>query len=264
LKFVAHRIADRRLVRLLAKWLRAGVMEKGEIDDTDEGTPQGGVISPLLANIYLHYVFDLWVARWRGKEARQEVYVVRYADDFVVGLEDGRDARRLQKDLRGRLEQFGLTLHEEKTRLLRFGRYAEERERAVGRKPGTFDFLGFTHAGGRDGAGLYQLQRFTAKRKRVAKYAELREEIRRRRHAPVPETHRWLSSVLHGYYRYYAVPTNRNALYEFRWQLQLAWEQVLARRSQKARWNVRRRLRFRSRWRLPDPVLHHPWPERRA
>jgi group II intron reverse transcriptase/maturase len=262
-KFLEHRIADRRLVHLIVKWLNAGVWEAGHVQATQEGTPQGGIISPLLSNIYLHYVLDLWAQQWRNRKAMQAVYVVRYADDFVMGFEDGRDARRMKADLARRLEQFGLALHDEKTRVLSFGRYARERLAKDGRKPETFDFLGFTHIASQDKRGWFLLRRFTAKKKRTAKYAELKTELRTRRHAPINETHQWLNRVLRGHYNDYGVPGNERALGRFRCQLRSAWYRQLRRRSQRATWTVSKTKRFERRYPLLRPKIMHPWPEER-
>lgn len=263
-KFLEHRIADKRLVRLLEKWLHAGVMEGGELHEVKEGTPQGGIISPLLANIYLHYVLDLWVQQWRRRHARQHVYIVRYADDFVMGFEDGRDARSMLAALRKRLRAFGLELHKDKTRLFRFGRYARERSRALGLRVETFDFLGFTHIAGVDRKnGWFQLHRRTSRKKRQAKLAELSKELRRRRHEDVRTTHAWLTSVLRGHDNYYGVPTNERPLQRFRRHVQDAWMRQLQRRSQRARWSVPQMIRFKKRFPLPKPEIRHPWPEQR-
>lgn len=262
-KFIEHRIGDTRLVRLILRWLRAGVMDNGVEHATEMGTPQGGIISPLLANIYLHYVLDLWAHGWRKRHARGEVYVVRYADDFVMGFEDGRDAISMRKALRERLHQFGLQLHAEKTRILRFGRFARERTEAIGQHVETFDFLGFTHIAGRDRRGWFQLVRRTRRARRVAKLRELREELRRRRHEAPDVTHEWLSQVLRGHYAYFGVPTNESALSRFRHYLQRAWYAQLDRRSQRARRTVTDLKRFEKRFPLPRPKIHHPWPDKR-
>jgi len=192
-RFLEHRIGDKRMVRLLMKWMRAGVMEEGEWRAVEEGTPQGGIISPLLANLYLHYALDLWALKWRKRQAHGEVYIVRYADDFVMGFQDERDVRAMREALAERLSSFGLALHPDKTRILEFGRYARERRgrRGLG-KPETFDFLGFTHVAGVDRRGCFQLQRHTSRKKRVAKLRRLSEEAARRRHWLVTEQHRWL------------------------------------------------------------------------
>jgi RNA-directed DNA polymerase len=262
-RFVEHRIGDRRLVRLLMKWLKAGVMEEGQLHEVEAGTPQGGVISPLLANVYLHYVLDLWAHAWRKKHARAEVYLVRYADDFVVGFKDGRDAIAMRKALRERLARFALELHPEKTRLLRFGRYAWDRAEDRGQeKPGTFDFLGFTHISSRTKRG-FLLLRQTSRKKRQAKLGELRKELRRRRHASLSETHVWLCSVLNGHYNYYGVPSNRRGLRTFRAHVKHAWYRQLSRRGQRAQLYTRDKQRIEKRFPLPKPRFTHPWPEQR-
>jgi RNA-directed DNA polymerase len=263
-KFIEHRIGDTRLVRLLMKWLKAGVMVEGKREDVQAGTPQGGIISPLLANIYLHYVLDLWVHAWRKRNARQEVYVVRYADDFVVGFEDGRDARDFRAALSKRLSAFELTLHETKTRVLRFGRYARERSEHLGVRVETFDFLGFTHISGSDRKnGWFQLKRITSRKKRQATLAGIRERLRRRRHEDAGVTHAWLEKVLRGYDGYFAVPTNERVLERMRHHIFDAWLAQLERRAQRIPWSVARIKRFKKRFPLPNVITRHPWPEMR-
>jgi RNA-directed DNA polymerase len=263
-KFLEHRIADRRLVRLLMKMLHAGVLEDGELREVEEGTPQGGNVSPLLANIYLHYALDLWVQHWRKKHARGAVYIVRYADDFVMGFQYEQDARAMREALSARLATFGLELHPDKTRVLRFGRFAQARcDREGRRRPETFDFLGFTHIAGVDRRGAFQLKRRTSRKKRKAKLARLSEEMRRRRHAPVHQQHAWLSSVLRGHDRYYGVPTNMPALKTFHGRVRLNWHRQLQRRSQRARWTNEQRAAHDKRFPLPPPKIHHPWPSLR-
>lgn len=263
-RFVEHRIADTRMVRLLMKWMRAGVMEDGELREVREGTPQGGIISPLLANIYLHYALDLWVCQWRRRHARGEVYIVRYADDVVMGFQHEKDALAMRAALADRLATFGLELHPEKKRVLEFGRFARENreQRGLG-KPETFEFLGFTHIAGVSRQGKFQLRRRTSRRKRRAKLARLKEEIGARRHRPVPEQHRWLSSVLRGHYRYYAVPTNYEALWQFRRSVTWLWHRALQRRSQRASWTKVRYRAFEQIFPLPLPRILHPWPIQR-
>jgi group II intron reverse transcriptase/maturase len=263
-KFLEHRISDRRLVRLLMKWLAAGVMEEGKLHETQEGTPQGGIVSPLLSNIYLHYVLDLWVHTERKRNARG-IYLVRYADDFVMAFENEQDAKTMRAKLERRLSEFGLELHRDKTRILRFGRYARERGAKLGLKTETFDFLGFTHVAGRDGKnGWFQLHRLTSRKKRQRTMAELSQELRRRRHEDARVTHEWLSSVLRGHYEYFGVPTNERILERFRRHVGDAWLRQLRRRSQKAsRWSVRKIQRFKKRFPLPKPMIRHPWPEER-
>lgn len=261
-KFLEHRIADTRLVRLLMKWLKAGVMEDGQLHATEEGTPQGGVISPLLANVYLHYVFDLWVHQWRKREARGEVYVVRYVDDVVMGFQHEQDARRMREALAERLSEFGLQLHPEKTRVFRFGRFARRDSGLDGRtRPETFDFLGFTHICAEGQEGKFRLVRRTSRKKRDRKLAELDKEIRRRRHHAVAEQHQWLSSVLRGHYNYYGVPGNYAALTTFRSRVRRKWHSVLQRRSQRAGWSRAKHDRFDRLFSLPRPRItqQHPF-----
>jgi RNA-directed DNA polymerase len=260
-KFIEHRIGDKRMVRLLMKWLRAGVMEDGELREVEEGTPQGGNISPLLANIYLHYALDLWANQWRKRYAQGQVYIVRYADDFVMGFQREQDALAMREALASRLAKFGLELHPEKTRVIRFGRYARKDVERDGRKrPETFEFLGFTHIAGLNRSGGFLLNRRTSRKKRKAKLASLREEMRTRRHEPVREQHKWLSSVLNGHYRYYGVPTNYRALHQFRERVRAQWHRQLQRRSQRADWNRAQREAFDKRFPLPPPRIQHPWP----
>jgi group II intron reverse transcriptase/maturase len=263
-QFLEHRIGDTRMVRLLMKWMRSGVMEDGKLHSVHEGTPQGGNISPLLANLYLHYVLDLWVTSWRKKHARGEMYIVRYCDDFVMSFQYEQDARAMHAALAERLAKFGLELHPDKTRVLRFGRFARtnRKERGLG-KPETFDFLGFTHIAGQSREGKFQLKRRTSRKKRRAKLASLTEEIRRRRHHRVVEQHAWLSSVLVGHYRYYGVPTNYAALAQFRHHVSWTWMRSLQRRSQRARWTIAKLRAHEERFPLPLPRIHHPWPTER-
>jgi RNA-directed DNA polymerase len=263
-RFIEHRIGDRRMVRLLMKWMRAGVMEDGELRAVKEGTPQGGLISPLLANVYLHYVLDLWATSWRKKHARGEVYIVRYADDLVMGFQYEQDARAMHEALASRLAEFGLELHPDKTRVIRFGRFAQQdhEKRGLG-KPETFDFLGFTHIAGVSREGKFQLQRRTSRKKRRAKLARLKEEISRRRHDHVPKQHAWLCTVLAGHYRYYGVPSNYRALKAFRHQVRWTWHRSLQRRSQRAGWNREQLEAHEARFPLPLPRICHPWPTER-
>jgi group II intron reverse transcriptase/maturase len=263
-QFLEHRIGDKRLVRLLMKWVNAGVMEDGELHETQEGVPQGAGISPLLSNIYLHYVFDLWVCHWRKKQAHGEVYVVRYADDLVAGFQHEQDARAMHEALAERFARFGLELHPDKTRVIEFGRFARERRERRGLpKPKTFEFLGFIHICDVDRQGMFQLKRRTSRKKRRAKLARLKEEMRRRRHDRVVEQHVWLSQVLEGHYRYYGVPTNHRAMGLFRRQVEQTWQRGLQRRSQRGRWSPERWLQFKQQFPLPWPRIHHPWPEQR-
>jgi RNA-directed DNA polymerase len=263
-KFIEHRIADPRMVRLLMKWLHAGVMEEGVLHEVEEGTPQGGIISPLMANIYLHYALDLWVHAWRKKQARGEVFIVRYADDFVMGFQDKQDALAMRSALAERLAKFGLELHPDKTRVIRFGRFAQQHclQKDGRRRPETFDFLGFTHSCGKNRAGRFWVVRRTSRKKRQAKLAKLREELRRRRHAPVVVQHRRLRESLRGHYGYYGVPGNYRALATFRNEVRHAWHAVLQRRSQRARWTSERRTAFDRTFPLPQPrITRYPSPQ---
>lgn len=260
-RFVEHRIGDKRLVRLLMKWLHAGVMEGGELHEVREGTPQGGIISPLMANIYLHYVLDLWVCQWRKREAHGQVYIVRYADDLVMGFQHEQDARAMREAMAKRLATFGLELHPDKTRLLRFGRFAYQHCGKDGReRPETFDFLGFTHISAKAPDGSFRLVRRTSRKKREAKLGALRQEMRRRRHEPVPRQHSWLVAVLRGHANYYGVPGNSSALSSFRHQVRFEWHRQLQRRSQRARWTTEKRERFEKRFPLPILRICHPKP----
>jgi RNA-directed DNA polymerase len=264
-RFIEHRIGDSRMVRLLMKWAKAGVLEEGELRERKEGTPQGAIISPLLANLYLHYVFDLWVQKWRKQPGRGEVYVVRYADDLVMGFQREQDAKAMRAALAERFAQFGLELHPEKTRVLEFGRFARNsRERRGQSKPETFEFLGFMHiASTSRTGGKFQLKRRTSRKKRRAKLARLKEECHHRKHWRVTEQHLWLTRVLNGHYRYYGVPTNYPALDQFRRQAAWTWHRGLQRRSQRARWSHEQWQRFEELFPLPKPRIHHPWPEQR-
>jgi group II intron reverse transcriptase/maturase len=262
-KFVEHRVADRRVVRHVRKWLGAGVLEDGGWRRVEAGTPQGGNISPLLANLYLHYVFDLWVRWWRARRARGEVIVVRYADDFIVGFQHRHEAERFREELRGRLRRFGLELHPEKTRLIEFGRFAaRDRERCGDRKPETFNFLGFTHICGSTREGKFKVLRRTMAKRMRAKLRELKDELRRRLHHSVRDVGRWLQSVLRGHYEYYGVPGNWHALSSFHAQVVWLWHRALRRRSQRdaLTWDIMLRLVRRY---LPYPRILHPYPEAR-
>jgi group II intron reverse transcriptase/maturase len=259
-RFLEHRIADKRVLRLIQKWLRAGVIEEGEWSKTEEGTAQGASVSPLLANVYLHYVFDLWADQWRRRHARGDVVFVRFADDYVAGFEHREDAERFLADLRERFAEFALELHPEKTRLIEFGRFAvRDRQRRGVSKPETFDFLGFTLICGKDRHGRFKLKRVTSKKKMRAKLKSVKAEMRRRMHRPVPEQGRWLARVLTGHYNYYAVPDNSEALRAFRYRVIRHWRQALRHRSQKGRVTWERTRRLADRW-LPQPRILHPWP----
>jgi len=263
IKFVEHRVADPRILRLIRKWLNAGVMEEGKWSETETGTPQGSVISPLLANIYLHYVFDLWVEAWRKKRASGEVVVVRYADDTILGFQYRAEAERFLEHFRERLGKFGLELHPGKTRLVEFGRFAEQnRERRGEGKPEPFDFLGFTHISGKDRKGNFTVRRTTIRKRMRKKLKEIKEQLRRRMHDPVAETGKWLRRVVQGYYNYYAVPGNIGSLSLFRHRLFRLWGQALRRRSQGPGPNMARRVAWGEQW-LPYPHALHPFPEQR-
>ncbi len=263
MSFVEHRIADQRVLRHIKKWLNAGVLEDGKKTWSASGTPQGGSISPLLANIYLHYVLDLWVAEWRREHARGEVIVVRYVDDFCIGFQYRDDALKCLAALKARLAQHGLELHPDKTRLLEFGRFASERRQRRGEgKPATFDFLGFTHFCGATRAGQYRVGRRTKRKKATAKLADLKEQLRRRMHASIPETGKWLTRVLDGHYRYYGVPGNSASMGFFRDRLTVLWRLALRRRSQKGQLTWVRMNRLARRW-LPLPKIRHPYPSQR-
>jgi group II intron reverse transcriptase/maturase len=262
-KFLEHRIADERVVRLIQKWLNAGVLEGGERVRSAEGTVQGGSISPLLANLYLHYVFDLWTQQWRRKPGRGEVIVVRYADDFVVGFEHERDAEAFLAALRERFAQFGLELHPDKTRILEFGRYAADNRAARGAgKPETFDFLGFTHICVKTRSGGFRVQRQTMRKRLRAKLSEVKTELRRRLTQSIPEQGAYLRAVLLGHSRYYGVPGNSAALQIFRYLLRRLWRRTLRRRSQRRAMTWERLTPHVARW-LPIPRICHPWPSQR-
>lgn len=263
LKFLKHRIADRRMLRLICKWLKAGIIEDGCRVAAHRGTPQGAVISPLLANIYLHYVLDLWSRQWRRRQARGAMIIVRYADDSVFGFQREQDARRFLADMQARMHQFGLTLSAAKTRLIEFGRFAQQQRLRRGQgKPETFDFLGFTHCCGVDRRGKFQVIRLTMKKRMRVSLAAIRTELMRRRHQPVPVVGKWLRTVVQGYFAYYAVPTKLYRLDGFRSEVCRAWRHALKRRSQRHRqtWDRFNRLAIRY---IPHPRQAHPYPERR-
>jgi RNA-directed DNA polymerase len=262
-RFVEHRIADKRVLRLIQKWMAAGVIEDGSWTAVDEGVPQGASVSPLLANVYAHYVFDLWAHQWRRRHARGQMVIVRFADDAVAGFEYREDAERFHADLRRRLAKFNLDLAAEKTRLIEFGRFAARDRQARGLgKPETFRFLGFTHICGKARSGRFQLKRITDSKRIPAKLAALRGKIERRQHLPVDEQGRWLASALQGHYQYYAVPDNIGALHAFREQAIRYWFVALRRRSQRTTVTWERMSRLADRW-LPQPEILHPWPEQR-
>jgi RNA-directed DNA polymerase len=259
-KFIEHRIADRRVVRLIQKWLNAGVLEDGKRIQVVEGTPQGGSASPLLANVYLHYVFDLWVRAWRQKQARGDMIVVRFADDIVLGFQYQSEAERFREELAQRMRKFGLELHPDKTRLVEFGRFAaDNRQRRSAGKPETFAFLGFTHICGKTKSGRFTVLRQTIRQRLQAKLGEVKTELQRRMHAPIPEVGKWLGTVVGGHMRYYGVPMNMPALFLFRSQVGWLWQRTLSQRSQNGyvRWDRMRRLI--DRW-LPPLRIYHPHP----
>jgi RNA-directed DNA polymerase len=262
-KFLRHRIADERVLRLIGKWLAAGVVEDGQWTESEKGAPQGASASPLLANVYLHYVFDLWADWWRNRHADGDMVIVRFADDFIVGFEHQQDAERFLEELRGRFAEFGLELHPGKTRLIEFGRLAATRRarRGLG-KPETFDFLGFTHICARSSKGRFWVKRITISKRMRAKLAEVKAELRKRMHLPGPEQGRWLASVVRGHMAYYAVPGNIRAVEAFREQVTRHWYKTLRRRSQKTRINWDRMNRIATRW-LPPPRTMHPYPDTR-
>ena len=260
MKFIEHRIADKRVLRHIKKWLNAGVREDGSMLRSEEGVPQGGSISPLLANVYLHYVLDLWADQWRAKHASGDVIVVRFCDDFVVGFQFRKDAERFLVDLRERFLKFNLQLHKEKTRLIEFGRFAAQNRKGQGKgKPETFDFLGFTHICGRTRNGKYTVLRHTIGKRIGAKLMELKIEFKRRLHHPVPVVGKWLRVVLLGHYRYYGIPGNSRKLKAFSYHVSRLWYRALLRRSQRHRLNWERMNRLIDRW-LPRPRICHPYP----
>lgn len=262
-RFVEHRIGDKRIIRLIRKWLKAGVLEDGVVTVSEVGTGQGSVISPLLANIYMHYVFDLWANRWRRREAQGDVIIVRYADDFVVGFEYESDAQRFWDALRARLEEFALSLHPAKTRLIEFGRHAADRRAKLGLgKPETFKFLGFAFICGKSHRGQFVVQRKTRRDRMQVKLKEIKKELRKRMHQPIPEQGRWLAQVVRGYFAYHAVPTNRASISAFRRYVVRLWHRTLRRRSQKDRFPWARMPRLADDW-LPQPRNFHPWPHAR-
>jgi RNA-directed DNA polymerase len=263
-KFLRHRIADERVLRLISKWLTAGVVEDGQWTECDQGSPQGASASPLLANVYLHYVLDLWVEWWRRQPGRGDVIIVRWADDFIVGFEQEQDAREFLTQLRERLAKFGLELHPDKTRLIEFGRNADwtRRRRGAG-KPETFDFLGLTHICGRTRrGGRFTVKRITIAKRMRAKLKQVNIELKRRRHDPLPEQGVWLRSVVQGHLVYYAVPGNTGAVKAFRDEVTRHWYKALRRRSQRARMTWMRMYQLAKRW-LPPVRVRHPYPEQR-
>jgi group II intron reverse transcriptase/maturase len=262
-KFIEHRVADRRIVRLIQKWLNAGVLEDGTLMQSEVGTVQGGSISPLLANVYLHYVFDLWSHQWREKRARGDIIVVRFADDFVMGFQYRHEAQQFLGELRDRFAKFGLELHPEKTRLIEFGRFtAQDKENRGEGKPETFNFLGFTHICGTTRRGKFMVLRQTMRKKWQAKLKELDEKLRKRMHNPIPEQGAYLRSVVAGHTRYYGVPLNSAAIGAFREKVCGLWFKILKRRSDKHRLTWERMGRLIDRY-IPNAHICHPYPSER-
>ena len=259
-RFVEHRVGDPRIIRLIQKWLKAGVLEDGIVTVSEKGTGQGSVISPLLSNVYLHYVFDLWAERWRRHEATGDMIIVRFADDIVVGFEHETDARRFWEAMRERVEEFSLSLHPDKTRLIEFGRYAADRRksRRLG-KPETFKFLGFVLICGKSRRGKFLVHRKSRRDRMRAKLAEVKKELRKRMHQPIPEQGRWLAQVVRGYFAYHAVPTNGLRISAFRHHVIKYWLRTLRRRSQKDHCTWDRITRLADAF-LPQPRTLHPLP----
>ena len=262
-RFLEHRIGDRRIIRMIQKWLKVGVLEDGIVTVSGRGTGQGSVISPLLANIYLHYVLDLWAERWRRREATGDMIIVRYADDIVVGFEHETDARRFWDAMRDRLQEFSLSLHPEKTHLIEFGRRAanNRKQRGLG-KPETFNFLGITFICGKSRSGKFLLKRKTRRDRMQAKVKEVAGELRRRMHQSIPEQGKWLKQVITGFFNYHAVPTNWKALGAFRAEITERWRRTVSRRSQKGSLTWARMTKLADDW-LPKPRILHPWPNQR-
>ena len=260
IRFLEHRMGDQRVLCLIRKWLKVGFMEDGVVTPAQEGTPQGAVVSPLLANICLHYVFDLWANQWRGRHARGHMILIRYADDIVAGFEYADDAARFQAAMHERLAQFSLSLHPKKTRLIEFGRFAavNRRRRGAG-KPDTFDFLGFTHICGRARNGSFQLKRQTRRDRMRTKLREIKVELRRRMHLSIPQQGQWLGRVVRGFFAYHSVPTNSKRMNAFRHHVVNLWRRTLRWRSQKDRTRWDRIARIANAW-LPSPCVLHPWP----
>ena len=259
-RFLEHRIGDKRIIRLVQKWLRSGILEDGIVTIEEKGTGQGSVISPLLSNIYLHYVFDLWAERWRRREATGAMIMVRYADDTVVGFQHESDARRFRDAMRDRLREFSLSLHPEKTRLIEFGRFAAQDCKRRGRsKPETFKFLGFVLICDKSRRGDFRIRRKSRHDRMCAKLREIKEGLRHRMHRPIPETGKWLAQIVAGYFAYHAVPTNSPALSAFRYHVLVLWHRQLCRRSQRARMQWTRMTKLADEF-LPPPRVLHPWP----
>ncbi|HTT82705.1 MAG TPA: group II intron reverse transcriptase/maturase [Rhizomicrobium sp.] len=260
IRFMEHRIGDVRLIRLIQKWLKAGVLEDGLISASETGTGQGSVISPLLANVYLHYALDLWAEQWRKREANGDMIIVRYADDLVVGFEHEAEARRFLDEMRTRLEAFALTLHPEKTRIITFGRHAAEQRDGRG-KPDTFDFLGFTFIAAKSRNGNFLLKRKSRRDRVRSKLRQVKENLRHRMHQPFAETGKWLASVVRGFFNYHAVPTNSRTLAQFNYRIVMLWAAAYKHTSQRGR--ITPQLLDRMRACLPAPRILHPWPQQR-
>jgi group II intron reverse transcriptase/maturase len=263
IRFLQHRVGDPRIIRLTKKFLKAGILEDGVVTVSEKGTGQGSVISPLLANIYLHYAFDLWAQRWRRREATGDMIIVRYADDLVVGFQHETDARRFWDAMRERLQEFALSLHPDKTRLIEFGRLAAANRKRVGLgKPETFHFLGFTFIAGKSRRGKFLIKRKTRRDRMMVKLQGINQELRRRMHQPIPEQGKWLGQVVKGYFNYHAVPTNSRALVLFRLEITKRWRRALSRRSEKGALTWERMKKLAADF-LPKPRILHPWPQQR-
>jgi RNA-directed DNA polymerase len=262
-RFLEHRIADSRVIRLIQKWLKAGVLEAGVVTISDKGTGQGSVISPLLANIYLHYVLDLWAERWRRREATGDMIIVRYADDIIVGFQHETDARRYLDAMRERLQEFSLSLHPDKTRLIEFGRDAAVNRKRLGLgKPETFKFLGMVFICSKSRRGKFLIKRKTRSDRMRVTLRKIKQALRQRMHQPIPQQGKWLMQVVLGYFNYHAVPTNSRALAIFRDEVTKRWRRVLGRRSQKSAFTWERMVKLADDW-LPKPTILHPWPNQR-
>jgi len=263
IRFLEHRIGDKRVIRLIQKWLKAGVLEDGVLTVSEEGTGQGSVISPLLANVYLHYVIDLWAERWRRHEVTGDMIIVRYADDLVVGFEHEADARRFLDAMRARLEAFALSLHPDKTRIIEFGPHAAANRagRGLG-KPETFNFLGFTFICAKSRQGKFLIKRKTRRDRARAKLKDIKDKLRRRMHQPIPEVGKWLGQVVRGYFNYHAVPTNSEAVVAFRYHVMKIWQRALLRRGNRDKTTWQRIAKLADDY-LPRPCVLHPWPEQR-
>lgn len=263
IRFMEHRIGDERILRLIRKWLKAGVLEEGVVTESEDGTPQGASVSPLLANIYLHYVFDLWAQQWRKRRATGDTTIVRFADDAVLGFEHEAEARSFLEELRARFAEFSLSLHPDKTRLIEFGRHAAaNREKRGYGKPETYTFLGFTFICGKSRKGRFLIRRKTRADRMRATLKRIKEELRWRMHESIPEQGRWLGQVVRGYFAYHAVPTNRPALRSFLIGVTERWRHTLSRRSQRGKVTWERMTKIANDW-LPQPRILHPWPSQR-